>query len=344
MTFMPSPSARLVPGLGRDGAKIAIVGDYTSPHDDRVLKPFQGPAGTILQDCLHAAGLIRGELYLTNVFKSKSKRPGKFANTDFFNEDKKAFTELGLEHAEMLRLELNHNPANVIVAAGLPALMALTNYNSVAKYRGYVCETTKLERPRKIIPTYSFLSTVRSYTNRHVIVADLTKVKKESAFPEIVRPERQLVFNFDTVEEVLEWLEFYNEQEEVAFDIEVINHELASISFSHDPKLAVAIPIGACNFRNEWTEMEELQIWRGVQRVLGNERIKKVAQNSIFDIHFLATKCGIIVRGEVRDSMIAHHVIWPDLPKGLGFLGSVYCGSQEYWKDAVKFNNIKDES
>lgn len=342
-SFMPSPKARIVPGFGRDDARIAIVGDYTSPFDDRALVPFSGPAGTILQDCLHAAGLIRGEVYLTNVFKTKTKLPGKFANTDFFDEDKKKFTELGLEHAEMLRLELNHCNANVIVAAGVPALMALTNFWSVSKYRGYVCASTKLDKVRKIIPTFSFQSTVRTYTNRHIIVSDLCKAKIQSKFPDIVRPERKLVYNFDSVEEVLEWLDYYYNQPEISFDIEVINHELACVSLAATPDLAISIPIGPTNFMRDWTELEELQIMRAIQRVLGNDSIK-IAQNSIFDIHFLATKCGIIVRGEIRDTMIGHSVIFPDLPKGLGFLGSIYCGAQEYWKDAVKFDNIKDES
>ncbi len=42
--------------------------------------------------------------------------------------------------------------------------------------------------------------------------------------------------------------------------------------------------------------------------------------------------------------MIGHSVMFPEFPKGLDFLGSLYCGSQAYWKDAVKFDNIKGES
>ncbi len=346
-SFIPlTTRTRLVPGSGRETAKIAIVGDYTSPFDDKVLKPFQGPAGTILDSCLHAAKLIRGEVYLTNIFKSKTRVPGKLANTDFFDEKKKKFTELGLEHAEMLRVELNNLNANVIVAAGAPVLMALTNFNSVAKYRGYICASTKLERTRKIIPTYSPGSTLRgSFINRHMIVADLQKAKAESEFPEIRRPERTLIYNHRTVEEVLEWLDYYEGQQAICYDIEVINYEVSSIQFASSPDLAVVIPIGNSVFKPDgWTELEELQIWRGVQRVLGNPNSIKIAQNSIFDTHFLLTKNGIVIRGEVHDTMIGHSVMFPELPKGLDFLGSLYCGAQEYWKDSVKFNNIKDES
>lgn len=346
MSFIPlTPRSRLVPGLGRDTARIAIVGDYTSPFDDRELKPFSGPNGTVLDSCLHASKLIRNEVYLTNVFKSKTGLPGKNANRDFFDEGKKTFTPLGLQHAEMLRAELNALDANVIVAAGMPALMALTDFNSVAKYRGYVCETTKLAKPRKLIPTYSPGSTIYgTYVNRHMIVADLKKAKQESTFPEIVRPERTIVFDYETVEEALEWLDYYTEASVVSFDIEVINYEVAAISFSSNPSVGCVIPIGSTTFRPQgWTELEELQIWRGVQRVLGNPNSKKIAQNAIFDIHFLLTRVGIEVKGEVHDTMIGHSVMFPELPKSLGFLGSIYCGSQEYWKDAVSFKSIKGD-
>lgn len=347
MTFLPlTTRARLVPGSGRDTAKIAIVGDYTSPFDDRELKPFQGPAGTALDSCLHAAKLIRAEVYLTNTFKSKTTKPGKFANMDFFDEKKKQFTELGLEHAEMLRVELNNIQANVIVAAGNPALMALTDFKSVAKYRGYVCASTKLDRERKIIPTYSPGSTLRgNFINRHMIVADLRKAKIESDFPEIVRPHRNLIYDHRTIEEVLSWLDYFSKEPIVCFDIEVTNYEVSAISLSSSPETACVIPIASSVYKPDgWAELEELQIWRGVQKVLGNPNSIKIAQNSIFDTHFLLTKNGVEIRGPVHDTMIGHSVMFPELPKGLDFLGSLYCGSQEYWKDSVKFDNIKGEN
>lgn len=345
MSFIPT-SNRLVPGVGRDEAKIAIVGDYTSPFDDRVLKPFTGPAGSVLESCLHAANLIKGDVYLTNLFKSKTKLPGARSNHDFFDEKKKKFTDLGLEHAEMLRVEMNNIGANVIVAAGLAPAMALAGITSVAKFRGYVFGTKGLATTRKLIPTYSPGATIRGgYANRHVIVHDLIKAGRESAFPEIIRPDRKLVYDYESVEEALQWIEYFVDQPNVSFDIEVINYEVSCVSFSSSPDVGVVIPIGDTTFRhNGWTEQEELQLWRAIQRVLGNPNSVKTGQNLIFDIHFLLTRCGIVVRGPIDDTMIGHSVMFPELPKGLGFLGSLYCGSQAYWKDAVNFKNIKEDS
>ena len=349
MSFIPLTNrARTVPGVGRKDAKIAIVGDFTTPFDDRDLKPFAGPSGTVLDSCLHAAKLIRGEVYLTNLFKTKSNRPYKTLNEEFYIErgSKRTITEQGYEHVVSLIKELDELDCNVIVAAGSPVLMALTDFSSSAMYRGYLVGSTKLKKPRKIIPTHSFSTAVRgNYTNRHMIVADLRKAKTESHTRELARPDRQLIFDFANVEEVLAWLDYYANVPMLAFDIEVINYEVSCISFSADPAIGVAIPIGPTGSRPYgWSELEELQIWRGIQRVLGNPNSTKIAQNCIFDIHFLLTRCGVEVRGPVRDTMIGHSVMFPEFPKGLDFLGSLYCGSQAYWKDAVKFDNIKGES
>ena len=88
---------------------------------------------------------------------------------------------------------------------------------------------------------------------------------------------------------------------------------------------------------------EEAEIWRGIQRVLGTES-EKVYQNGIFDSWYLYSRYGLITRGTVSDTMIAHSVMFPELPKSLAFLGSIYCGSQAYWKDLVKFDELKEEA
>ena len=118
----------------------------------------------------------------------------------------------------------------------------------------------------------------------------------------------------------------------------MLNYELACISFSSDPSVAISVPLDG-----RWSLHDEAIIWRGLQKVLGSPS-KKIAQNAIFDVHFLLTRCGIQVRGPIEDTMIAHHIMYPELPKGLAFLVSIYGDTQPYYKDMVKFNNIKGEA
>ncbi|KKK69376.1 hypothetical protein LCGC14_2934630, partial [marine sediment metagenome] len=92
-----------------------------------------------------------------------------------------------------------------------------------------------------------------------------------------------------------------------------------------------------------WTLEEEVRIWNGIANIMGDESITKIGQNFIFDIHFLAYKMNIITRGPIIDTMMAHSILYPDFLKSLNFLGSVYT-KQPYWKDMVKFKDIKAES
>jgi len=351
MSFTPADrTARYVPGTGSKDAKIAIVGEAPGAYEDMQLKPFVGPAGTVLEQCLHAAGLIRADVYLTNVVKV---RPPKNDISPYFNG--RTFSAEGIEWVRELRAELSNHGCNVIVACGATALAALTGRTQITKLRGYVFDSINLEPGRKVIPTIHPAASMydrkggakgglaaaefKPYLYRHVIACDLKKAKVESGFRELNRPQRQLVTEFGSVEEVLEWLSYFEHRPVVSFDIEVVNYELACIAFSSTPNIAVSIPLSG-----RWSEHDELLIWRGIQKVLGNESSEKVGQNLIFDTHFLLTRCGIEVRGPIRDTMIAHSVMYPELPKGLAFLGSLYCGSEMYWKDLVHFTNIKEQS
>jgi uracil-DNA glycosylase len=352
MSFMPTErQARRVPGVGPRNAKIAIVGEAPGAYEDAQLKPFVGPAGGVLEQCLHSAGLIRSDVYLTNVVKV---RPNKNDIAPFFNG--KTFSAEGIEWVKELRIELDELKPNIVVACGKTAMAALTGQTAITKLRGYVLETIELEFTKKCIPCIHpaaclygrgivgdsgglATSSAKPYLYRYIITCDLKKAKHLSADPALVRPNRQLVYNFANVHEVLEWLEYFAAQPLVAFDIEVLNFEVSCISFSSDSSIAASIPIA-----HTWSEFDEMQIWRGIQKVLGNEKSIKVGQNLVFDIHFLLTRCGVETRGPIQDTMMAHSIIYPELPKGLAFLGSIYCGSQEYWKDLVKFDDIKENS
>lgn len=337
MTFLNmsiGASGRIVPGFGPANAKIAIVGEAPGAHEDQMLKPFVGPAGSVLEQCLHAAGLIKSEVYLTNVVKV---RPPKNDISPYYNDQSGKFTEAGLEWVDYLHKELLEHKPYVVIAAGGCALSALTGIHKIMKYRGYFFQSAN---GLKVIPCIHPSAALRGmYIYRHMIAADLKKAKEHSQTPELIRPKRDLIYQFSHVHEVIEWLEFYEHQPLVCFDIEVMNYEVSCISFSSDPAMAISVP-----FDSRWTVEDEMLIWKGVQRVLGNATSVKIVQNGIFDIHFLLTRCGIQVCGPIQDTMIAHSIMYPELRKGLDFLGSIYCGTQAYWKNMVKWDNIKENS
>jgi uracil-DNA glycosylase family protein len=56
-------------GEGPARARLVIVGEVPGDQEDRVGRPFVGPAGKLLDEALHAAGIDRAQVYLTNAVK-----------------------------------------------------------------------------------------------------------------------------------------------------------------------------------------------------------------------------------------------------------------------------------
>lgn len=337
--FIPmNVSSKKVAATGDTDAKIAIICDCADGFDIRNMRALSGPRGNVLEQCLHAAGLIRGEVYITLLIKEQPKKKLKSGNEFFTARGKRFdFSSEGMLAVDALKEELIQVNPNVIITAGPACTFALAGIGSYTTYRGYFFMSSL---DIKIIPTFDPGSTIwANYERRHVIVSDLKKASNDSGTKELIRPERTLILEYTDIGEALQWLEYFEDTQIVSVDIEVINYEVSCISFSSAPDIAISMPI-----HGRWDLEEEMQIWRAIQRILGNERSIKVFQNGIFDIQFLLTRNGVETRGPIHDTMIAHSIMYPDLKKGLGFLGSIYCGTQEYWKDTVKFNNIKGES
>lgn len=342
MSFLPPQSAlREIPGEGSKTAKICIVGEAGGAKENEQLRPFVGPAGTVLDACLHAAKLTRHDCYVTNVVKIQ---PRGNDITPFFKINPQThvgtWSAAGQEWLEKLYAELDSVKSNVVVALGSTALCALTGSTRISRYRGYVMQGLPRVHGRKIIPTYHPAASLRGqYILRYYISADFEKAAKESAILGIVRPERKLVVP-TTLSEATEWLDTLAKAFALAIDIEVVNFEVSCICFAPTPELSVSVPM----YHEHWTVEEEMVLWRKIANILTSTKIIKIFQNGIFDCHFLATRCGIKVAEPIEDTMIAHSVQYPEMLKGLEFLVSLYCGSQQYYKDMVKWNNIKKEA
>ena len=56
-------------GEGPKRARVMMVGEQPGHEEDLAGKPFVGPAGRVLDRALEAAGIARGDVYVTNVVK-----------------------------------------------------------------------------------------------------------------------------------------------------------------------------------------------------------------------------------------------------------------------------------
>ena len=60
---------RAVVGEGPERARLMIVGEQPGDHEERLGRPFVGPAGQVLDASLAAAGIARGDIRITNAVR-----------------------------------------------------------------------------------------------------------------------------------------------------------------------------------------------------------------------------------------------------------------------------------
>jgi DNA polymerase len=68
-------ASQTVFGEGPSTADLMLVGEQPGDQEDRIGRPFVGPAGRLLDEALQEAGMQRARLYLTNAVKHFKNEP-----------------------------------------------------------------------------------------------------------------------------------------------------------------------------------------------------------------------------------------------------------------------------
>jgi uracil-DNA glycosylase len=64
-------ATNLVPGEGNPDAAVVLVGEAPGASEDKQGRPFVGKAGRLLDRLLEEAGLVREDVFITNVVKAR---------------------------------------------------------------------------------------------------------------------------------------------------------------------------------------------------------------------------------------------------------------------------------
>lgn len=319
---------------------IALVGEAWGEQEEAQRMPFVGPAGFQLNSMLRDAGIERSECFVTNTFNfrppkndidalcvSKSLdtsglppiRAGKYIRSEYLPELSRLYGEL--EEAK----------PNIVVALGGVATWALCHSSTISKARG----ATRPDHTGrfKVLPTYHPAAVLRQYELRAVTVLDLIKAKRESTFPEIRRPRRE-VWLEPSLEDIRNFIETYcRNARYISIDIETMGDQITCIGFAPTVDRALVIPFHdpRKSTGSYWPDLEsERRAWELVDCICNLPAIK-VFQNGLYDLHFLWRNYGIRVNNADADTMLLHHSLQPESPKGLDFLGSVYT-DESAWK------------
>ena len=318
-----------VNGEGSLQSKIWLIGEAPGENEERTGRPFTGGAGRVLDGLLSETGIRRNETYVDNVIQ---ERPPK---NDFsiYYEDKSGRVPsqaLLRGHARIQGLVKEHKP-NIVVALGNEALFALTGKKQITKWRGSILSCGGV----KVIPMIHPAMVMRQYEFKPACVLDLTRVKKESTSPAFPLPYKDNFIINPSFIQVMEYLkDVLPTKKYLTFDIETAQNQIECIGFGWSKEDAICIPI-FYGVNSWWSAEEELSIVKELRNLFANPSINFIAQNAQFDMIFIADKWNVDLNklNLWMDTMVGFHCVYPELRKGLDFIGSVYT-NRPYWKDS----------
>jgi hypothetical protein len=241
-----------------------------------------------------------------------------------------------LPEVSRLHEELLTCRPNLVVALGNTACWALLSATNIGAIRGTVTSGFGPLAGLKVLPTYHPAGVLRQWSWRTIVISDFIKVARELKFPEIRRPQREVLVN-PTLPAAAEAAARILADAQaaglpLACDIETAVGQITCISFASSKDFALTIPFVDLEHptRSYWpSEADELEAW-GIVRKLLESPVPKLGQNFIYDLQYI-TKMGIFPRNCHEDTMLLHHSLFPEMQKGLGFLGSIYT-DEPAWK------------
>lgn len=276
------------------------------------------PPGNKLEELCVKKALV-GEAYNLPALKP----PGNYLRPEFLPE------------LSRLETELRTLSPNLILCLGNTATWAVLGITAIGSIRGAVTQGAAGHPGAgvKVLPSYHPAGVMRNWSWRPIVVADLMKAAREGQFPEIRRPAREILVS-PTLAEVEAWTAetLANPPALLSPDIETASGQITCIGFARSISEAIVIPFwdrtqpGYNYWPEAWQERRALDCVAALLESPGC----KVGQNFIYDTQYL-TRYGIRPRNVTEDTMLLHHSLFPEMQKGLGFLGSIYT-NESSWK------------
>ena len=311
-----------VPYYGDPKSKVVFVGEAPGADEERLLQPFIGESGNKLTTVLGRHGWSRDEVMLTNLCQY---RPEK---NDFKTLIGTEQLKDGIRNLHEFLLDAR---PNVICALGNWPLFVLsgkhgkTPGSGILNWRGSIlsCSLDGLEGT-KVIPTVHPAAVLRDGSLYPLFDQDIARVKVDADFPELRLPERELNIVTDRDPDLLEHVtQKLLKADKLAVDIETFRpHRLACVGFSDTSQTAYCIV---------WSE--NALIRDAIYRLLSSP-IPKITHFGSYDTEVLHLH-GFPFTNWWWDTMVAQHVMWPELPRALKTLVSIYT-REPYYKDEAK--------
>jgi DNA polymerase len=157
-----SGNSPVVFGEGNPQAKLMLVGEAPGAQEERLQRPFVGPAGVLLDKILEASHIHRQEVYITNVVKC---RPSE-NRTPTEEEADLCFVYLARQ-IELIRPDL------IVCLGALATKYLVQREATIGAVRGDVI----IKGGIKIIPTYHPAALLYDENKKKPVWRDFLKIK-----------------------------------------------------------------------------------------------------------------------------------------------------------------------
>ena len=322
-----------VVAIGPTDADIMIVGEAPGENEVKQGIPFVGSSGQEMDRMLNEAGILRNDCFITNVCSTRPQG-NKIDKYYLVNTPKNRVPGPEIvQGIKDLQANILQVRPKVIIAFGDTALWALTGERGIVKWRGSQMEYYQEDFSCTVLPSYHPAAILRQWSWRFAGVIDLRRAARELITPTKVPPYDFLLR--PSFEEAMDALDAIPAGP-TSVDIETRGGHIACIGFGTSRLHAFCIPFMCVeNTEGYWSKEEEFHLVMKLRQVLTREDIQFILQNGLYDVQYIARFWGVVPE-VYMDTMLAQHVAFAGLPKGLDFLSSIYCEYHRYWKDESK--------
>lgn len=162
-------ATQLVMGSGNPNADIVFIGEAPGKQEDLQGLPFVGASGRFLDEMLKAAGLVRDDVYITNIVKY---RPPD--NRDPSVEEKRAFWPYLMRQLEIIQ-------PKAVITLGRHSGMCFISDLVISKDHGRARRVSYHELELLVIPLYHPAAALYNGSMRQTLIDDFVRV------PEIIQ-------------------------------------------------------------------------------------------------------------------------------------------------------------
>ncbi|MCB9819922.1 uracil-DNA glycosylase [Candidatus Nomurabacteria bacterium] len=159
-------ATQLVMGEGNPGADIVFIGEAPGKKEDERGLPFVGASGRFLDEMLNAAGMDRGDVYITNIVKYRPPN-----NRDPSREEKAEFWPYLMRQIEIIS-------PRVVVTLGRHSGMCFIPDLVISRDHGKGRNVKFHENEFLVIPLYHPAAALYNGSMRQVLIDDFLHAAK----------------------------------------------------------------------------------------------------------------------------------------------------------------------